>query len=337
MAMRRLVFTLLVCLMPVLASAADLTFQDLVRKPELRPAKVTLKEAVSFGSMTLKPGQKFDVVDLQAPNSVVIGYGRGQFELFVKQTDLIEAANAEWNKLTSRQKALTAAEVLKRRDLWSYRLKVKDTFDVGRERVNKGDTVYLMGVERGKLRVVPKSYSQNFDLAPEDTDILEQARVHLEKPGGAPGILAEELQGRLMDMVSGQAYSLDMNKLPQYFVIYSAARWCPYTQKFTPDLLKVYQTMKAKGHSFEVIYIPQEKSYQELQMYAKEVNFPWPALKYPQKDKLVVTAMMISGHSTPAIQIADRYGNIIINNADMVREDVLKQFGVLLSKTAAQK
>lgn len=326
-------FVLMFALMTATASAADLTFQDLLRKPELRPVKVTLKETLSFQSgLTLKAGQKFDVVDLSAPDSVIVAVGRGNFEFFVRQTDLIEAANAEYNKLTPRQKALTAAEVLKRRDLWSYRLKVKDTFDVGRERVNKGDTVYLMGVENGKLRVVPKSFSQNFDLAPEDTDILEQARVHLENPDGAPGILAEELQGRLMDQVTGQTYSLDMKKLPKYFVIYSAARWCPYTQKFTPELLKAYQDLKTKGVDFEVIYIPQERSYPELQMYAKEVNFPWPVFKFPQKNQLVVTGRMISGQSLPVLQVADRYGNVVISNNDMVREEVLKKFVALAQK-----
>lgn len=330
--MKRWVLMLVFALVTTTAFAADLTFKDLLRQPELRPAKCMLKETLSFQSgMTLRAGQKFEVLELNAPDIVVVSIGRSNFELFAKQTDIVEAANAEWNKFTPEQKALTVAEVLKRRDLWSYRLKVKDTFDVGRERVNKGDTVYLMGVENGKLRVVPKSMSQNFDLAPEDTDILEQARVHLAN-GGAPGILAEELQGRLINQLTDQSYNLDMKKLPKYFVIYSAARWCPYTQKFTPQLLSFYQTMKAKGADFEVIYVPQEKSYAELQTYAKEMSFPWPVLKFPQKNKIVVTAMMISGQSTPALQVADRYGNIIINNNDMVREDVLKQFGALLSK-----
>lgn len=336
--MKRIVFFVMCVLMSGTAWAQTaLTFQDLLKKPELRPAKITLTETLSFQSgMVLKAGQKFDVVDLQAPNSVIVSLGRGNFELFVNQTDIVQAANAEWNKLTPQQKSLTVADVIKRPDLWSYRLKVKDTFDVGRERVNKGDTVYLMDIEGGKLRVVPKSFSQNFDLAPEDTDILEQARLHLAK-GGAPGILAEELQGRLMNQVTGQPYNLDMNKLPKYFLIYSAGRWCPYTQKYTPDLLKFYQDMKKKGADFEVIYIPQERTYAELQMYATETNFPWPVLKFPQKDKVVVIGRMISGHSTPAVQVADRYGKIIINNADMVREDVLKQFGVLLNKEVAQK
>lgn len=33
-----------------------------------------------------------------------------------------------------------------------------------------------------------------------------------------------------------------------------------------------------------------------------------------------------------ALQVVDRYVNSIINNNDMVREDVLRPFGVLLSK-----
>ncbi len=331
--MKKLVLFLMLYSAATVASAAELTWQDLIRKPELRPAQCTLKETLNFQSgVTLRAGQKFDILEIN-PDEVVVTMPNGNnFSLTPNQTDIVAVANANYAKLTSKQRALTNAEVVKRRDLWSYRLKVKDTFDVGRERIKKGDTVYLMDIKNGKLIVVPSSFSQNFDLKPEDTDLLEQARVHLENPNGAPGIIAEELQGKLVNGVTGAPMNLDMNKLPKYFVIYDAARWCPYTQKFTPQLLKLYQAKKGMRDDFEVFYLPSEKSAAELQMYAKELSFPWPVMSFSQKKKLAALAKVISGHSLPSIQVLDRYGNLIIDNDQYDRDQVLTQLAALLSK-----
>lgn len=331
--MKSFLMFLFLSLLTIPASAENITWQDLLRKPELRPAQCSLTETISFQSgMTLKKGQKFDILELN-PDEVVVSMGNHNFSLMPNQTDIVAVANAEYNKMTPRQRSLTVAEVLKRRDLWPYRLKVKDTFDIGRQRIKKGDTVYLMDAKNGELVLVPPTMDMHFELKPEDTDILEQARGYLEQPNGAPGRLVEELQGKLINGVTGQPVKLDMNALPKYFVLYGGARWCPYTQQFTPELLKAYNQLKTKHPEFEVFYIPSEKSAAELQTYAKELNFPWPVLDYRHKGKFAVLATILGRSSLPEIEVADRHGNIIIDNYKLDREGVLKEFIALLDKS----
>jgi hypothetical protein len=194
--------------------------------------------------------------------------------------------------------------------------------------------VYLMTVKNGELVVVPRTFDMHFELQPSDTDLLEQARRHVETP--APGRLVEELDGKLVDAATGQRASLDRNALPRYFVLYQAARWCPYTQKFTPDLLKMYAEMKATHPEFEVIYLPAEKSAGELQQYAKEASFPWPAVEFSQKEKMAVLAGIMGRSSLPEIEVVDRYGNLILDNTVLDREEVLAKFRTLLEEGPAR-
>jgi hypothetical protein len=310
--------------------------QDLIRRPELKPAQCTLKETLQFQSgVTLKAGQKFDILEITADEIVVSApNGRQNFSLTPSQTDVIAVANAEYSKMTTKQKELTYDAVLKRQDLWPYRLKVKDSFDIGNQRIKKGDTVYFMDVKNGQIVVVPSTFNTHFELNPQDTDILEQARTFIEQPNGAPGILAEELQGKLVNAITGQAVSLDANTPPKYYVIFHGARWCPYTQKFTPDVLKLYNAMKSKHPEFEVIYLPAEKSAAETQTYAKELNFPWPTIDFNQRNKLSVLAKIVGRSSLPDIQVVDRFGNLIIDNTQFDRDAVLKELEKLLSKSS---
>ncbi|MBP6343584.1 MAG: redoxin domain-containing protein [Candidatus Omnitrophica bacterium] len=321
------------------AFADSLTWQDLLRRPELKPSQCSVKEVIQFQSgVSLKPGQKYDILEMSA-NEIVLGTPNGQgFSLEPKQTDVVAAANAEYAKLTPKQRELTYDIILKRQDLWPYKLKVKDTFDIGNIRIRKGDTVYLMEVKNGELVVVPSTFNMHTEFKLQDTDILEQARQFVEQPGGAPGILVEELQGKLINPATGQPASLDANNIPQYFVIYQGARWCPYCQEFTPKLLDVYQKMKSQNKSFEVIYIPSDKSAAEMQQFAKDHNFPWPAVDFRHKEKLAALAGILNRSSIPNVKVTDRYGNIILDNQKTASNDVLlNEFVALLNKPAEQK
>jgi thiol-disulfide isomerase/thioredoxin len=315
------------------ASADNLTWNDLVNKPELRPAQCSVKEIIQFQSgTTLKPGQKLDILEINA-NEIVLSLNGNNFSLEPQQTDAVAAANAAYAKLTPKQRELTYATILQRPDLWSFKLKVKDSFDVGNLRIKKGDTVYLMDVKGGKLAVAPYTMNMHFEILPQDTDILEQARQHVEKPNGAPGILAEEMEGKLINAITGQPFDLDLNDLPQYYVLYQGARWCPYCQEFTPKLLKVYQQMRAKNKSFEVYYIPSEKSAAETQQFAKELNFPWPVIGFQHKDKLVSVGKVLGRNSIPNAKVMDRYGKILLDNRVLDNDVFLAEFVKLLEKS----
>lgn len=318
------------------AAWAGVTWNDLVAKPELRPAQCTLKKGFEFTSgLSVKAGQKVNILEFN-PDEIVLGSldGKVAFGAQPSDTDVVEIASAAWDALTPKQRALGVDEVLARPELWPYKLTLKESFEVGRMRLNKGDSVYLMKVEKGELVVVPPTFDMHFELQPADTDLLEQARRYVETP--PPGRLIEELHGKLVNAQTGQPMPLDANALPRYLVLYSGGRWCPYTQKFTPDLLKMYTELKPKYSNFEVIYLPQEKSPAELTQYAKELSFPWPAVEYRQKEKMAVLAGIMGRSSTPEIEVVDRYGNLLIDNYVHDREQVLVKFRELLEQTASK-
>ena len=315
--------------------AQNLTWQDLVNRPEVRPTQCSAKKAMQFKSGAVAVGQKLEVLKIE-PNQVLVRTldGKLTFNAQPDQTDVLAAANAEYAKLTPAQRELNYAAILKRPDLWPWSLKLAATFEVGNRRLNKGDTVYLMAVKDGELVVCPPQFDMNFNVAPDATDILTSARQYVDAKTGAPGRLAQELEGKLINAATGAAAPLPAT--PDYYVIYHAARWCPYTQKFTPGLLKLYQELKAKHPNIEVIYVPAEKSAAELQTYAKEINFPWPALEFNQKKKLAVLGWALGRSSIPELGVYDRYGNVIIDPAKVDRDEALKQLAALWKKSEAK-
>lgn len=316
------------------ATAQELTWAELLKRPEHWPKECAMKKSFEFQSgKSLKVGQKVTVLEM-SPNEIVIGSLDGKISFGTKptDTDALAVANAAYAKLTPKQRELTYAAILKRTDLWPWSVKLTEAFDVGRKRFNKGDTVYLMNVKKDQLVVVPPTFDQHFELNPDDTDILSYARKYVDDPASAPGRLNDDLRGKLINAATGAAAPLSTNAPPKYYVIYHGARWCPYTQKFTPDLLALYQEMKPKRADFEVIYIPAEKSAAELQQYAKEVDFPWPAVAFQQKQKTVVLAGILGRTSLPEFWVLDRYGNVVVENLKQDRDAALKQFAALLKQ-----
>ena len=337
--MRALTLFLTFGLMGSIAAAQELTWPELVKHTEFRPAQCSVKKAMQFQSgASIKPGQKLSIVEFE-PAQVVLSTldGKVTFEAKPADTDVLEVANAEYAKLTPAQRSLTYESLLKRPDLWPASVKLTAAFDLGRNRrVNKGDTVYVMAVEKGELVVCPSQFDTHFEVPPDATDILAFARKYVDEKGGATGRLVQELDGKLINAATGAPMPLNVNAMPRYYVVYHAARWCPYTQKFTPGLLKFYKDTKPKHPEFEVIYVPAEKSAAELQTYAKEVGFPWPAVEFNKNKQLAVLAWTLGHSSTPELGVYDRYGNMVIDPAKIDRDTALKQLAQLLNKPAEQ-
>ena len=102
-------------------------------------------------------------------------------------------------------------------------------------------------------------------------------------------------------------------------------------------MLNLYKEMKPKHPEFEIIYVPVEKSAAELQLYAKELDFPWPAVDFNKKKQLAVLAWILGHSSTPELGVFDRYGNIVIDPAKVDRDEALKQLATLWKQPPDQK
>ena len=57
--------------------------------------------------------------------------------------------------------------------------------------------------------------------------------------------------------------------------LYFSAHWCPPCRKFTPLLKDVYNEVNENQKQFEVIYVPSDKTEEEMTKYHEEEHGDW--------------------------------------------------------------
>jgi len=155
--MRILNLVLTTCLMSTFATAQELSWLELVRRPELWPAQCILKQAIKFeGGRGVQAGQKLNVLQVKA-NEIQLRTtdGRTTFAAEPDETDALAVASEAYAKLTPKQRELTYPSLVQRKDLWPYRVALTQTFDLGGGKtLRQGDPLRLMDVQPGKLFVL---------------------------------------------------------------------------------------------------------------------------------------------------------------------------------------
>lgn len=335
--MRILKSILLVGLLAGSAVAQDLTWAELVRRPEHWPAQCTINRAVTFQSgASVTAGQKLDVLELQAGEiALSTADGRTTFTAKPEDTDALAGAREAWNKLTPAQRELTYAALLRRTDLWPYRVAGREPFDLGgANKIAKGEPLVLIAAEGNELLVGSVKLNTSFTVRPQQTDLIVHARRLLADPQGAPGRIVEELQGKLLDPATGKPAALATNAALRYVVFYRGAGWCPPCRQFSPTLLKTYQELKPKHPDFELIFLSDDKSVPDLQKYVKEEGFPWLTVTQARLKELLIVAPAL-GRSIPQLLVMDRHGKVLIDSNQMDRAVALKRLEALLKQAPA--
>lgn len=311
----------------------ELRWIDLVNRPECWPAQCTMKVAMDFqGGASIKVGQRVKVDGIKG-NEVELSTldDKTQFAAAPEETDVLAAANAEYAKLTPKQRRLTYESLVHRKELWPYKVKITQTFDLGPgQRVNAGDEAIVRDVMRNKINVVSTKYWVNYDVAPPATDIMAQARKFVEDPNGAPSRLVADLEGKLVNSVTGQPDPLPADAQPRYIVFYRGSSTCSITRKFTPQFLKFCDDMKSKQSEFEVVYIMTE-SPEDTGKFAKEAGFSWRALDYDTAGKLAFAGKAI-GSLLPQLIVFDRAGNVLANGTQQTAPQALAKLDALLNQ-----
>lgn len=329
---------LAVGLLATTAAAEDLTWPQLVQRPELWPAQCTLNRGFEFQSGAAV--QKGQIVDVQAlhTNSVEVGTtdGKRSFDVKPGDTDVLALASEAYAKLTPRQRALTYAMIFRQKNLWPYHLTLKGTFDLGRgKRLGKGEQVVLENVEGGKLLVGSEKLQTNFHVEPTDTDLMDQVRRFVDSKDGAPSRLIEQLQPNLISSTTGQPAPLNTNSLPRYLLFLRGANYCPITQKFMPSLVKFYDEVKPRHPEFEIIYLSYDGNLADMEKFAKAKGFSWPAVTYERSAHLSLITPYF-GKLIPQLTVMDRDGKVLISGVQSAAPDALQQFAALLDKPAGQ-
>ena len=318
------------------APAAKLRWVELVNRPEFWPAQCTMKQTMEFqGGVTIKAGQKVKVDGL-TPKEVELSAldDKTQFTATPEETDVLTAANEVYAGLTPKQRELSYASLANRKELWPYRVKITQSFDLGRgQRVQAGDEAVLLNIERGKLFVMAEKFRTTYDVAPQATDLLAQARKFVEDKNGAPSRVAGELEGKLVNSVTGKPESLDAASQPRYIVLFRGSSTCSITRKFTPALVKYYDEMKPKHPEFEIVYIMTE-SPEDTGKFAKELGFTWRAVEYATTARMPITGKPF-GDLLPQLVVMDSTGKVLANGIQNTAPAALERLDALLNQPAA--
>lgn len=322
-----------VCLLASAAFAQDLTWADLARRPEVWPTQVTLKRAMKFQQDSISVGQKVDVLAVTG-NQIELATAKGlTFAAKPEDTDALGLAAATWKKLTPKQRELTFAAVLQRKDLWPYRVKLTQEANLGNGPIPVGTAVILHSVEGAQLLVVHEKLNTLFDVDPRNTDLMAYAWKAVENPDATEGRVSEELQGKLVSATTGSS-AIAASAAPRYYAFYRGASWCGPCRQFSPSLVKFYNRIKPDHPEFELVLISDDQKPNDMYKYAKEEGFTWPAVPATQYANLKIINPLF-GRTIPQLVVTDRHGKVLIDSERAGREPALKQLEALLNKPAA--
>jgi hypothetical protein len=336
------------------AAAGDLTWQEMAQRPELWPAQCTSKATIPFdGGVTVNAGQKLKVLKV-LPNSVQVSTldDKVTFEAEPDETDALAVARAAYAMLTPKQRALTYAAVVPRKDLWPARVTATRSFNLAPGKiVQAGDALTVVDCQPGGLTVKSEKFNATFNVVADATDIVPLARQLVEDPKAVPTYAAVasttvaanapsqdrvlgELEGKLVNSVTDKPDPLDPKALPRYLVFMRGSSTCPITRKFAPTLVKYYNDMKPKHPEFEIIWIMTE-SPEDTGRYAKTMGFSWRAIEYESTGTMPSVSQPITG-KLPQLIVMDRNGKVLANGSQNQAPAALARLDALLKQPPTQ-
>lgn len=325
----------LACVVAPALLAQDLTLAELARRPEFLPAQASLAKPIKLQNRpAFTVGQKFGVVALQGTNVRLETLdGRTNFFAPAADTDVLAGAQAIWKGLSPEQRALTFAALAQRKDLWPYRVKVRQPMQFPGGTVQPGDACIFVGFEGSELSLVHPSGKFLFGTEVRGTDLLDSARKLIADKNAFPSRVSEDLAGKLVSPATHAPAPLDAKSEPNYYVFYRGAGWCGPCIQFSPSLVKFYKEMKPKhAAAFEVIFFSADRSPEDLKAYAGKIGFSWAAVPQSRQMEMQVVNRLFS-NLIPQLVVTDRNGTVVIDSAKTGGSDkALQQFAALLKK-----
>jgi hypothetical protein len=350
---------LAICWLAGTAAAQDLSWTELASRPELWPAQCTVKDTIKFeGGVSIPAGATVDVLDFKGNEAdMKTTDGKTYFAAEPEDTDVLEVARAACAKLTPKQRTLTYPLIVQQKDLWPYKVVITRGFSLapGKD-VQVGDQVLVKDIQPGKVDVVSEKLNARFAVAMPATDLMAQVRKFVEDDQAGPRLLAvqkaeqekllaeqkaradeikakgripTELEGKLVNPITGQPEPLDPNAMPRYIVFLRGQSTCPITCAFAPKLIKYYADMKPAHPEFEIVYLTIE-DMPETKKFAQQLGFNWRTVTYENTTMPGVNPI-IDGR-IPQLIVMDRDGNVLANGIQSTAPAALQQLDALLKK-----
>ena len=190
-------------------------------------------------------------------------------------------------------------------------------------------------------RVVVDAMGSSLTFPPADTDILERAetvRARLEAiaaaraattptanespprttsrptPAAPTNNIVDRLTGKLVLWNGRELERFDASalKAKKYLAVYFSASWCGPCRQFTPRLVGWYKQQQAELDKFDVIFVSQDNSKEEMLEYMKQDGMPWPALRFANAGSSALEKY--SGRGIPCLVVIDQQGKVLFHS-----------------------
>jgi thiol-disulfide isomerase/thioredoxin len=196
-----------------------------------------------------------------------------------------------------------------------------------------GDTV-LFGFKEG-VRTLNLS-----DL--DDSSLIKIATFLRSRPVDTPkwaqssSRVAKSVARKLQVLQNGKWAPFDPGDRPEpeFYVLYYGAYWCGPCRRFSPRMVETYRTLKAEAADrFEVIFLSSDNDEFGQITYAKEVQMPWPVLKFSQARRVPVFEQWRAS-GIPSVVVITRDGDALFHSYSgeeyLGPDDPLTKFAQLL-------
>lgn len=340
-------------------AAQELSWTELAQRPELWPAQCTVKATINFeGGVSVPAGATVDVLDFKGNEAdMKTTDGKTYFAAEPDDTDVLEVARAAYAKLTPKQRALTYPLIVRQNDLWPYKVAITRSFSLAPGKiVQVGDQVLVKDIQPGKVDVVSEKLNARFAVAMPATDLMAQVRKFVEDDSAGPRLLAVqklaaeklaaeekakadaikaegrvavELEGKLINSMTGQPEPLNTNAWPHYYVFLRGQSTCPITRNFALTFIQYCNGIKSTHPEVEVVYLTIE-DLPETYKFAKELGFDWRTVSYENTTMPSVNPY-IDGR-IPQLIVMDRNGRVLANGIQSTAPDALHQLDALLKQ-----
>ncbi len=350
---------LAICLVDATVTAQNLNWSELANRPELWPAQCTVKATIKFEhGVTVPAGAVVDVVDFKGSQAdMKTTDGKTYFAAEPDDTDVLDVARAAYAKLTPKQRALTYPLIVRQKDLWPYRVTITRSFNLAPGKpVQAGDQVFVKDLQPGKVDVVSEKLNARFGVAMPATDLMAQVRTFVEDDLAGPRLLAMqklaeeklaaeqkaradeikargrvpiELEGKLINSMTGQPEPLPTNSSPRYIVFLRGQSSCPITRNFAPSFIKYCNGIKSSHPDVEVVYLTIE-SLPDTLKFAKELGFDWRTVTY-ENTTMPSVSPYIDGR-IPQLIVMNRDGKVLANGIQSTAPAALQQLDALLKQ-----